>query len=255
MPCAPVRHTAYLLFVVRCYFTSARVRRQMPTASGATTHRATEAPSLGPLLTGQRATEERLHRLVHVEPRGGVLEPGHHRAEDRPRGRQDEEDDDRGRRVLEEHAEADALGDAEQHVAAGAEEHEGVRRPVAGDAAEGDRGLVREGGEDEGQREGADADEERRQEPGPGDADAARLETEGDEAGALAPLGRDGEDADDREDERHRHRRGLEVLAEGVLAALVEEHDRQGDGDDRPDADEEPAAGPGVEHLAQARRG
>ena len=106
-------------------------------------------------------------------------------------------------------------------------------------------------GEHEREREGATPTVRADEELGPGDAHATRLEPEGDEARALAPLGRHGEDADDRQDERHRHRRGLEVLAEGVLAALVEEHDRQRDRDDRADADQQPAAGAGVEHLAQ----
>ena len=134
----------------------------MPTASGATTQTATDvprcahcAPVSDPLKSGCIVWFMSSHAAASPQPRD-------HRAEDRPRGRQDEEDDDGGGRVLEEHAEADALGDAEQHVAAGAEEHERVDRPVAGDAAEGDRGLVREAGEHEREREGADADEERR---------------------------------------------------------------------------------------------
>jgi len=106
--------------------------------------------------------------------------------------------------------------------------------------------------DDQGDEHRDDADDQGPDELGTEHLAAVRDQGEGRETAALAPLAGHREDADDRQDHRHRRPdRGGEVVERqvGVGSEDDERGRRQHTHDD--DARHQPEAGAGVEHLAQ----
>ena len=103
-----------------------------------------------------------------------------------------------------------------------------------------------------GQHHHADRQGDPGDELGDHDARTPRLEGEGDQPGALAGLARDQQDDQDREEVAQHPSGDAEEVAEAEQRVGggegVDHHDHEAEPDDR---DREPAAGPGVEGLAQ----
>ena len=206
-----------------------------------------------PVVTVERLLfEGRCHGGVEVEPGRGVLECAHHREEHTPRDRDHVVQYDGGRGVHQQHSEGEALQDADQLHG---EEVTDVGCPDVPSACaihERHAGKVAEGCEAEGDDHGEQTDQGHGDELRDGDADPARLEGEGDQARALAPLGGDREDAEHRKQDALRGCRRADEVQERQLVRIGDEQEHDDDGDrDETDGGEQPEAGPGIDELAQ----
>src|SRR5690606_8724393 len=109
-----------------------------------------------------------------------------------------------------------------------------------------DRTREERGGHD------GEAEHPRRAELGGGDAGTPRLEREGRERGALRPLARRRHDADERQQEElGEGGRGRQLLPRALLRPAGEEDERDERGVEEDDDAKQPAAGAGVELLAE----